>query len=285
MKIINNFDFSEYNSLNIHYHCKFMFEIENAYEIYVLLYLFNEFNIDYYVIGNGSKILFKNNIINKPIIYINTMFSDLKIYDDNILVSSGFLLSNLIVKLAKNNIGGFEKLYPIPATIGGAIFMNCGINEYSISNFVRYVIALDENLNIIKLSNEQCKFEYRKSIFMSKKYIILYVSLSLKNIEKNIILNSIKQAILYRKISHGIYKNTIGSLFKNPQEEKAFKLIKNTFPNSISINGASVSKTHCNMLVCDNATNDDVIKLITIIREEVYKKYIYFLELELNILE
>ena len=65
-KIINNFDFSEYNSLNIHYHCKFMFEIENAYEIYVLLYLFNEFNIDYYVIGNGSKILFKNNVINKP---------------------------------------------------------------------------------------------------------------------------------------------------------------------------------------------------------------------------
>ena len=142
MIIHKNIDLSQYNTLRISYICECMFEVENATEIYTLLYIFKEFNLEYIVIGNGSKILFKDYYIRKPIIYINISFSELEINEDNVMVSSGFLLSNLILNLANNNYGGFEKLFPIPGTIGGIIYMNGGIKEYSISNFVRYIIYI-----------------------------------------------------------------------------------------------------------------------------------------------
>ena len=60
-------------------------------------------------------------------------------------------MPKLITELANLNYGGFEKLFPIPATIGGLIYMNGGIKDYSISNFVRYIIYIDDNLSIKKI--------------------------------------------------------------------------------------------------------------------------------------
>lgn len=284
MIIHKNIDLRQYNTLRISYVAECMFEIENAVEIYILLYIFKEFNLEYIVIGNGSKILFKDYYIRKPIIYINISFSELEINEDNVIVSSGFLLSNLILNLANNNYGGFEKLFPIPGTIGGIIYMNGGIKEYSISNFVRYIIYIDDNLNIKKISNNECLFEYRESFFKNKKYVILYVCLNINNLTKELIFNNIQKSILYRKNHQEYNKNTIGSLFKNPKNNFAFEMIKETFPNSIRINGAYISKKHSNFLICENATNEDVLLLIERIKESVFNKYKYLLELELNIL-
>ena len=68
MIIHKNIDLRQYNTLRISYVAECMFEIENAVEIYILLYIFKEFNLEYIVIGNGSKILFKDYYIRKPII-------------------------------------------------------------------------------------------------------------------------------------------------------------------------------------------------------------------------
>ena len=285
MKIFKNIDLKDYNFLKISYVCKCLFEVENTVEIYILLYIFKELKIDYLVIGNGSKIIFKDNTISKPIIYINNSYSEMKIEGNSVIVSSGFLLPKLITELANLNYGGFEKLFPIPATIGGLIYMNGGIKDYSISNFVRYIIYIDDNLSIKKIYNDNCMFGYRNSIFKHKKYVILYACLDIFEMNKRQVFNNIKEMILYRKEKQEYTKNTIGSLFKNPPHMAAYEMIKETFQNSIKINGAYVSKKHCNFLICDNATNEDVLKLVEKIRKEVYDKYKYLLELELNILE
>ena len=62
MKIFKNIDLIDYNFLKISYTCNCLFEIENTLEIYILLYIFKELKIDYLVIGNGSKIIFKDSI-------------------------------------------------------------------------------------------------------------------------------------------------------------------------------------------------------------------------------
>lgn len=285
MIIHKNIDFKDYNSLKISYNVKLMFEVTNCYEIVTLLTIFKELNIEYFIIGNASKILFDKKDIIKPIIYINKLFSELYIFNNSIMVSSGYLLKELIIKLSNNNIGGFEKLYPIPASIGGLIYMNGGIKDYSISNIVRYVIIIDDDLKIKILNNKECDFSYRNSIFKNKKYVILYVILKTNKVDKNEILLNIKEALKYRVKNQITNKNTIGSLFKNKGDLKAYELISKTFKLPLYINGAYINKKHANFLICDNAEVDDVLTLINYIKEKVYDKYKYLLELELNILK
>ena len=74
MIIYKKVNLKMFNTLNLNAFAKIMFEVENAYEICVLNYLFNYFNIDFIVLGNGSKIVFKGKYVKKVIILINESF-------------------------------------------------------------------------------------------------------------------------------------------------------------------------------------------------------------------
>lgn len=285
MIIHKNISFLKYNTLHLNNKIKIMFEVENSYDIYILIYLFNYFNLKYFVIGNGSKVLFKDEIVNEPIILINYKFSELVFLKGKIMVSSGYKLSNLIINMSNYNYGGFHNLFPIPACVGGAIYMNAGDNINDISNYVLDVICLNKEGKVVNLNNYECKFSYRNSIFKSNNYIILYAILRYDYIKKNLILNDIKNIINYRKNHQDISLYTCGSLFKNTINYKSYELIKKTNSKSLNINGAHLSLKHCNFLINDgNARAKDIIKLIDIIRNEVLIKTNVFLDLELNVL-
>lgn len=126
MIIYKNVNLKSFNTLNIKSFAKIMFEVENSYEICILNYLFNYFNINFLIIGNGSKIVFKDKHIKKPIVLINNSFKEIYVNNNDVLVSSGYLLKDLIIKLKNYNLGGFECLFPIPGCVGGMIVNNAG---------------------------------------------------------------------------------------------------------------------------------------------------------------
>lgn len=271
MIIYQNYEFKDFNTLHVNNIAKYIFEIENSFEIYLLKYLFDYFDIKFYVLGNGSKVLFKSNIIDDPIIIINKKFSNFEISNNKIIVSSGYLLKKLIVDLAKLNIGGFENLFPIPGCIGGCIVNNSGDKYLEFSKFVSSVLCLDEHNNLIKLENKDCYFSYRNSIFKNKKYIILYAILNIKKVKEYIIKNNIKESILYRKEAQGIHKYSCGSLFKN-NNYKAYEVINNLKLSNIKINDATLSKKHSNILInLNNASSNDILRLIKIIKDKAKK--------------
>lgn len=283
MIIYKKVNLKMFNTLNLNAFAKIMFEVENAYEIFILNYLFNCFNIDFIVLGNGSKIVFKDKYVKKIIILINESFKEIYINKNEALVSSGYLLKNLIIKLKDNNLGGFESLFPIPGSVGGIITNNAGIKDLEIKDFVKKVICLNENNEILILNNKDIDFKYRYSIFKNKKYIILYVLFSLKEINKNEILNNIRNSIIYRKNYQELVK-TCGSFFKNPANYKAYELIIKSKANKYKVNGAMVSKKHANILINKKyATGKDVIKLMHRIQKKVFKSFNIVLEAEIII--
>lgn len=286
MIIYSNLEFKNFNSLRVNNIIKHMFEVENSCEIYTLVYLFNKFNLNYHVIGNASKVLFKEQYVNTPVIYINDRFKEIYYMNNKVLVSAGTKLSYLINMLAKKGYGGFHNLFPIPACVGGAIYMNAGDNINDIAKFVDKVICIDKcNNNIVTFSNDQCNFSYRNSVFKNNKYVILYVLFKYELIDKNIIYKEIKNAIEYRKNNQIIKQYTCGSLFKNYDGIKAYKLIDKTISKNLNVNGARLSSKHLNFLINDgNATSEDMLLLIKSIYDELLFKYNIKLQLELNII-
>jgi len=283
MIIYKDYIIKELTSFKLNCKAKYVFEANNAYEIFILKYLFDYFEINYNVLGKGSKVIFDKSYITTPIILISSNFEELYYLDNSILVSSGYDIKKLILRLANKNIGGFHYLYPLPASIGGMTYMNASDNKVEISSFIKSVIVLDEKNNIKILSNEECEFSYRNSIFNNKKYIILYILLNYNNIDKMTIYNEIKNAQIYR-IKHQEISNTFGSIFKNGNDYKVYQLINGIKELLPKIDELTISEKHSNFLVNINCKPEIVIEYIKHIKTLVLAKYNVILKEEVNIL-
>ena len=214
-------------------------------------------------------------------ITFNTIQSKLFLLSDEIhfnhfgkAVKLSLAVKDLILHLKDVNHGGFQSLYAIPATIGGLIVNNASDNLVCFSSFLVKVMVIDENNKIKILNKDELGLTYRNSIFKEKKYIILYVLIKVENVKKEIILNDIKKAIVYRNMHQGSYKYSCGSLFKNSSNFKAYEIIKSLNLDKISLNDLHFSEIHCNILVNDYyATCKDVILLVKLIKEKAKKVY------------
>lgn len=285
MIIYQNISFKPFNTLHVNNEIKWLFQIENMQEVFILVYLFHYFHIPYHIIGNASKVLFKNQIVDKPIIMIRNC-PEIKNYKNQILVSAATPIRYLIVEMAKKNQGGFENLYAIPASMGGLITMNAGDKLSCIGDFVEKVICLDKNAKLCVIPQKECQFSYRNSCFKNQEYIILYVLLNYQVKDKKMIFNQIRETLKYRIAHQDFLSFTCGSLFKNFEKKSAYQLINDAQANDLEVNDACLSKKHSNFLINrNNATCEDILQLIQSIQKKVYAHSQYQLQLELNILE
>ena len=75
MIIHRNINLKNFNTLHIEYKALIVFEVHNIQDVYILNYLFSYFNLDYLILGNGSKVVFKDYFIEKPILLLNKNFN------------------------------------------------------------------------------------------------------------------------------------------------------------------------------------------------------------------
>lgn len=242
-------------------------------------------NIPFFVLGNGSNLLVSDDGIRGVVLYFGDNFSDVEIDVENNLITakSGVILSRLATLAQKNGLSGFECISGIPGTLGGAIYMNAGAYEDEISNHVVSVKALDENLNVITLTKDECKFSYRKSLFMEKDMIILSVVLSFSSEEREIIKSRMEEYTKRRVSKQPIDKHSAGSTFKRPIGNFAGTLIEKSGLKGKSVGGASVSEKHAGFIINDNnASAKDVFDLIRVVQKTVKEKFDVELEPEVK---
>ena len=183
-----------------------------------------------------------------------------------------------------NNISGLEFLSCIPGSIGGAIIMNSGCYGSEISSILESISVIDiENGKEKIIYSDEIVFQYRGTN-LPKKYII--ISAILKGIisEKKTIELKQKEMIEKKKKSQPSKIKTGGSTFKNHNNNKAWKLIKEAGCDKLFVGDAKISDKHCNFFINDGkATASDIEKLINKVKEEVKVKTGVNLELEIKI--
>lgn len=138
-----------------------------------------ENNIPVYVIGNGSNILVRDGGFRGVVISLKGVHN-VTVNDERIEAECGAMLKEVSDKAMENSLTGFEFACGIPGTIGGAVFMNAGAYDGEIAHVVESAEVIDENCNIINLTNEELDFGYRSSLVMKKGYIVLSAVFKLK---------------------------------------------------------------------------------------------------------
>ena len=240
-------------------------------------------NGQYKIIGNGSNLIisesYKGDLIKLD------EFDKLKIDGEAVTVGAGYSLPKLAYKVAENNLSGLEFACGIPATVGGAIYMNAGAYGREMKDVVRRVTVLDEYGCVRKLSLDDLKFGYRKSIFKEKNYICLEAELVLEKENKEDIILKMKE-YTKKRLSSQPSGFSAGSVFRNPDGDKAGRLIEEAGLKGVHINDAVVSNKHANFIInTNNAKAEDVILLIDFIKDKVKREYGIDLECEQEILK
>ena len=249
-----------------------------------LLKYLKENAIKHMVIGNGSNLIFKEDY-DGVIIKLDN-FKGLEIKDNIVRVEAGYTLMKLAIKTAKFGLSGLEFAAGIPATIGGAVYMNAGAYKEDMSLVISEITVLDDNLNIRVLKNEDLDFSYRHSLLQKSNLICLDATLVLKHGDKQKSLDLIYDRKRRRIESQPLDFPSAGSVFRNPDGKFAGELIESLGLKGKGVGDAVVSEKHANFIVnMGKAKGKDVMKLIKMIQDEVKENYDVKLKVEQEFVE
>lgn len=242
--------------------------------IKVLSYVRNN-NIKYKIIGNGSNLLFSDNDYNGVLIKLSE-FDEIKfIGKTKVKVGAGYSLIKLSLQTAKKGLTGLEFASGIPGSVGGAVFMNAGAYKSDMGYVVESVKVLTPDFRIIRLVNRELQFHYRTS-FLQKhpEYICLEVVLDLKVGKREAIEEVIRERKKRRVESQPLEYPSAGSVFRNPPDNFAGKLIEDVGLKGFKKGGAMISDKHANFVINKkNATSSDIKYLIDLAHDKVLENY------------
>ena len=283
-KIYFDESLSKYSWFNLGGPAKVIFKPKNLNELSIFLKNIKGFD-KIKVLGVGSNTLIRDGGFNGIIIKLGKSFSHLSLFDQNTLIAGASALDKNVSNFAlENSLKGFEFLSCIPGAIGGGIRMNSGCYGEDISKILISIQVMDLHGKIKIIQSSDVKFFYRGCNLEDN---LIFVSATFRGKkDKKINIQKKINNLIEQKNKDQPYKiKTCGSTFKNPENNKAWKLIKNSGCAGMCIGDARISEKHCNFFINKgNAKSEDLENLIYQVRRKVLDKTGINLELELQII-
>ena len=304
--VFENADLKDYTTYKISSICKYLIKPDSIDNLVNLIRYLDEQNIKYFILGNGSNVIFKNNYFEGIIIKLD-LLNKYQIDKENLIldVQTGVYLPMLSNTLAKEGFSIFEWALGLPGEIGGSIYGNAEAYKHPISEkLIDVTIFKDNEIKVLK--KEDIKFGYRTSEFKEgNNAIILSARFKLEIGNTDEMLELMKDRQMRRLNTQPLDYPSAGSTFRNPHKndyDEIFKkydlkvnedgyvpagyLIEHAGLKGTRIGGAMISDKHANFIINkDNASSDDVINLINLVKEEIKKKYEINLVLEQEIID
>lgn len=259
-----------------------------------------KYNVPYFVLGNGSNVLVRDEGYEGVIIKLADSFNDTLLYDERdisykeipegmeTLTVSAYGQEKLVTvakEVSRRGYTGMEPLSGIPGTIGGAVAMNAGAYGTEINDIIDSAVVMDTRGNIKTLSREELDLSYRNSVVQSKGLIVLKAVFRLNKGEQQKIDERLKECQNARLEKQPLEYPSAGSTFKRPEGYFAGKLIQDAGLKGYTEGGAQVSEKHCGFVINkNNATASDIIQVINHVRDKVYEEFNVMLEPEIKIL-
>ena len=248
---------------------------KNTTALVRLLKLLRGDNIPFKILGNGSNLLFSDKPYEGVLIKLSEFDTMKYIGKKKVRVGAGYSLIKLSLQTAKKGLTGLEFASGIPGSVGGAVFMNAGAYKSDMGYVVQSVKVLTPELKVITLVNKEMDFHYRSSFLQSHPgFICLEAVIQLEIGKKDAIEEIIRERRARRMESQPLEYPSAGSVFRNPTDNFAGKLIEDVGLKGFQKGGAMVSDKHANFIInYKNATSSDIKYLIDMCHDKVLDEY------------
>lgn len=240
------------------------------------------------ILGNGTNILFPDEGLKDLFIISTEKLTKMFLLDgETIYAEAGVPLAKLAGFAHQNGLSGLEFASGIPGTLGGGVIMNAGAYGGEMKDAVESVVCYYvQDQRLYELDREQCRFEYRNSLF--KKMggcIVLSAVLKLKKGDSAEIAAKMRELNERRRDKQPLDLPSAGSAFKRPEGGYAAALIDECGLRGYTVGGAQISEKHAGFAVnVGGATSHDVYDLLKHVRDTVYLEKKVALEPEIIIL-
>lgn len=279
-----NVSLKKYNTYKLDVMCNYLIYPQNEEELINLLKYLKENNNNYLILGGGSNV-----ILAKPFFEIVIKLDKLnkvKIEKNIVTVGAGVSLITLANTCMKEGLNGLAFAGGIPGCVGASVAMNAGAYKEDMAGIVKEIKVLTPTLEIKTLTNKELNYSYRNSFLKeNKNNICIEATLELSYEESSKIKDVMDKRRMRRIESQPLDMPSAGSVFRNPPELSAGKLIEDIGLKGYQIGGAMISPKHANFIVnTGSATYEDIIGLIEYTKSKVEEIYGIKLILEQEII-
>ena len=236
------------------------------------------------ILGRGSNVLFADEHFDGAVI-LTSGLSSFCIDNERVTAACGVGLTPLAASARDASLSGLEFAFGIPASVGGAVFMNAGAYGGEIAEVLIESRAYDRKAGKTVCLRDH-EFGYRHSIYADHPEVVcLGATFALKRADRESIDGTMKAHMQARREKQPLEYPSAGSYFKRPQGHFAGKLIEDCGLKGLSVGGACVSEKHAGFLINrGGATIHDILTLENIVRERVQKEFGIMLEREVRLI-
>jgi UDP-N-acetylmuramate dehydrogenase len=247
-----------------------------------------EYSIPFVPVGNCTNLIVRDGGYRGAVISLHRLQA-MKVEQwgeqgGSIYGEAGVSLSRLVEGAARESLAGMEFCAGIPGSVGGAVRMNAGAYGCELKDVIGEVGFIDENGMMFARHRAALTFEYR-NLVIKEGSIIVSAVFHLKKGRDEEIRRRIGEIVSTRKSKHPLGLKNAGSVFKNPKDIPAGRIIDEVGLKGLRIGGAQVSEQHGNFIVnLGNATSLDILQLIETVIMQVERQTGVVLEREIKII-
>ena len=248
--------------------------------------LCSQAGVRYYLLGNGSNILFADEGYDGAVIDMTALSGGVQVEGTTLRVGAGVRLSAVCKAALDAGLTGLEFAYGIPGTVGGAVYMNAGAYGGEMKDVLTRVTYRTPEGQVVEAEASALDLAYRHSAFEDNGGCILSAEFQLEQGDPAAIRSRMEQLMGQRLDKQPLDKPSAGSTFKRPVGAFAAALIDQCGLRGYRHGGAAVSDKHCGFVVnLGGATCADVLALCEEVRQIVKEKTGYDLEKEIRVVK
>lgn len=280
LNLRTDFSLREQTSFRVGGYASYFVCVDSRESLKEFLAICARYQMPFRVLGGGSNLLIADNLLAIPVVKLTgDVFRKIEESDETVYVGSSVRVSELLRWMLFHDRGGLESLAGVPATIGGALAMNASALGIGVADYLESADVMTGSGENIAIPKKEIRFLYRYSSL--RDYVVTGAMFDFPVMEKEILMKKIRDVMRYRVATQELVAHTAGCIFKNPPGKSAGYLIEQTGLKGFHYNDAYISEKHANFIVNKgNATYNDVVALIRIVKDRVQQRTGILLEEE-----
>jgi UDP-N-acetylmuramate dehydrogenase len=243
-------------------------------KLVVCIQCLNRYNIPWLVIGRGSNLLVGDQGFRGVVLKINESLEHIRFEGSLVYAGAACSFVKLSRLAAKEGLTGLEFAGGIPGSVGGAVYMNAGAHGSDVSHILKHAEVLLQTGELIIMKREDLQYAYRYSILHQVPGIVTEAVFELMEGDRKEIAGALAAYRDRRVRTQPLQQPCAGSVFRNPDQDHAARLIEAAGLKGLRVGGAEVSAKHANFIVnIGQATAQDVLTLIDLIQTTIKQQF------------
>lgn len=240
-------------------------------------------------VGLGSNLLVRDGGIRGTVIKMAGALTELtQLGEHHVYAGAGVNCAKLARQAADWGMGNTAFFAGIPGSFGGALAMNAGAYGSETWEFVQSANLINRSGDVVERQPDEFEIAYRTVNGQQDEWFIgATLKFPLDNAVQGEVtaVQQIKQLLEQRKQSQPVDKRSCGSVFRNPENDYAARLIEASGLKGFQLGGAAVSSKHANFIINEGeATAADIEDLIQHLGDEVYRQHNIRLQTEVRMI-